>query len=94
MKIQPRRNYVLVEKDKAANQVSENGIVAPTSIEKEEKAYGTVIAVGPEIKDLKKGDRVIYGAYSGEEIEVMEKGKKIKYRLLEDEFIIAFINEK
>jgi len=91
MKIVPRGKYILVERDKAESQVSEHGISAPSSVEKEEKAFGTVIAVGSEIKDVKKGDRVIYGAFAGEEIELDEKGKKVKYRILEDEFVIAFI---
>lgn len=95
MKIQPRGKYVLVERDKAGGRVSANGIVSAAASEQEEKAYGTVISFGPEVTDLKKGDRVVYGAYSGEEIELEEKGgKKVKYRLLEDEFVIAFIKEK
>lgn len=92
MKITPRRNYVLVERDKAAGRVSDHGIVTPTAVDVEEKAYGTVIAVGPDAADIKKGRRVIYGAFSGEEIEIEEKGEKKKYRLLEDEFVIAFID--
>ncbi len=36
-------------------------------------------------------DHVIYGAFAGEDIEVEEKGKKVKYKLLDDEDVIAFI---
>lgn len=91
MKIQPRGKYILVKRDEAASRVSEHGISAPSSTEQEEKAFGTVIAVGDKITDVKKGDRVIYGAFAGEEVELEEKNKKVKYRLLEDEFVIAFI---
>lgn len=91
MKIIPRGKYILVQRDKAESQVSEHGISSPSSVEQEEKAFGTVIAVGGEVKDVKKGNRVIYGAFAGEEMEITEKGKKVKYRLLEDEFVIAFI---
>lgn len=94
IKIQPRGKYILVKRDEAESRVSEHGISAPSSTEREEKAFGTVIAVGDAIKDVKKGDRVIYGAFAGEEVEVDEKGKKVKYRLVEDEFVIAFIKEK
>lgn len=94
MKIQPRGKYILVKRDEAKSRVSEHGISAPSNTEQEEKAFGTVIAVGEKITDVKKGDRVIYGAFAGEEIEMDEKGKPVKYRLLEDEFVIAFIIEK
>ena len=94
MKIIPRGKYILVKRDEAESRVSEHGIAAPTNTEQEEKAFGTVIAVGDKIKDVSKGDRVIYGAFAGEEIEIDEKGQKVKYRLVEDEYVIAFIKEK
>lgn len=90
MKIQPRGKYILVKRDEAESRVSEHGI-SSGSDQQEEKAFGTVIAVGEKIAGVKKGDRVIYGAYAGEEVEIEENGKKVKYRLLEDEFVIAFI---
>lgn len=90
-KITPRGKYILVKRDEAESSVSEHGISAPTNTEREEKAFGTVVAVGEKITDVKKGDRVVYGAFAGEELELDEKGKKVKYRLVEDEFVIAFI---
>lgn len=93
MKIIPRGKYILVKRDEAKSLVSEHGISAPSQTEAEEKAFGTVIDFGDKVEDprMKKGERVMYGAYAGEEIEIDEKGKKVKYRLLEDEFVIAFI---
>jgi chaperonin GroES len=93
MKITPRGKYILIKRDEAESPVSEHGIVAPDSIEREQKAYGTVIAVGDEIKDVKKGDRVIFGAFAGETVEQTEKGKKVEYKLVESEFVIAFIQD-
>lgn len=90
-KIIPRGTRILVKRDEAKGGVSEHGIVSPENIEKEQKAYGTVVAVGPDIKDVKVGDRVVYGAYAGEDIEQDEKGKKVEYKLLDDEDVIAFI---
>ena len=90
-KIIPRGKRILVKRDEAKGGVSEHGIVTPESVEKEQKAYGTVVAVGPEIKDVKVGDRVVYGAYAGEDIEQEEKGKKVEFKLLDDEDVIAFI---
>ena len=82
---------MLVRRDEATGGVSEHGIVTPDNVEKEQKAYGTIVAVGPDIKDVKVGDRVIYGAYAGEDIQQDESGKKVDYKLLDDEDVIAFI---
>jgi len=90
-KIVPRGARVLVKRDEAKGGVSEHGIVTPDSVEKEQKAYGTVVAVGSDIKDVKVGDRCVYGAYAGEDIEQEENGKKVEYKLLDSEDVIAFL---
>lgn len=90
-KITPRGKRILVQRDEAGPRESEHGIITPDSVEEEQKAYGTVLAVGDGITDLKKGDRVIYGAYAGETIEEDIKGKKVEYKLLDDEDVIAFL---
>jgi len=90
-KIVPRGKNVLVKRDEAEPRETESGLVVPESVEKEQKAFGTVAAVGPEITDVKKGDRVVYGAYAGEDIEVVERGAKVEYKLLDDEDVIAFL---
>lgn len=88
----PRGKNILVLRDEAKGGVSKHGIVSPDNVEKEQKAYGTVIAVGSLVKDVNKGDHVIYGAYAGEDIEVeSDSGKKIEYKLLDDEDVIAFL---
>ena len=92
MKIIPRLKQVLIKPDDEESHTSEFGIVTPSNIEKEKKAIGTVIAVGSEAdKDIKKGDKIIYGAYVGETITTKEKGKEVEYKLLFDEDILAFI---
>lgn len=92
MKIRPRGKYILIKRDEAEERVSEFGIVTPDNIEREQKAYGTVLATGDEVKDVVKGDRVIFGAFAGEVLEQDENGKKVEYRLVESEFVIAFID--
>ena len=93
-KIIPRGKRILVLRDEAESRESEHGIITPDSVEEEQKAFGTVVAVGDDIKDLKKGDRVIYGAFAGETIEEEVKGKKVEYKLLDDEDVIAYLKEK
>lgn len=90
MKIIPRGKYVLVKAEELEAKENEVGLLMPSNEEVEEKAQGVVIEVG-EVKDIKKGDRVVYGAFAGEKMEVTEKGKKVEYKLLHDDDIIAFI---
>lgn len=90
-KIVPRGRYVFVKQDDPASKINEYGIINPDSEEQEQKSQGTVESVGSEIKDIKKGDRVIFGAYAGEEVKVKNGFKYDSYRLLFDEDIIAFL---
>lgn len=81
MKIKPIGDRILV-KQSTQEEVTKSGIVLPASAEKEKKAQGKIIALGtgPTIKELglKEGDTVVFGKYSGEEIEI----DKEEYRIL------------
>ncbi len=90
-KIQPRGKWVLVRPVDPESSINEAGLYIPDSTEKEQKAQGTVEAVGSEINDIKKGDHVVYGAYAGETLGTTEKGKKVELKLLHDDDIIAFL---
>jgi len=91
MKITPRAKQILVQPDPEKSRESESGLITPSNVEQEQKAIGTIIALGKGIEDLKKGERVIYGAYAGELITFQEKGKKVEYRILFDEDVLATI---
>mgnify|MGYP001325805445 CR=1 FL=1 len=72
VKIKPLADRVLVE-PKEAEEKTASGIYIPDTA-KEKPQRGTVIAVGPGTKDItmevKVGDEVLYGKYSGTEITV------------------------
>ena len=72
VKIKPLADRVLVE-PQAAEEKTASGIIIPDSA-KEKPQKGTVVAVGPGTKDetmeVKKGDTVLYGKYSGTELSV------------------------
>lgn len=87
----PRGNQILVKIDDAESRINEYGIVLPDEVEQERKSQGIVQAVGSDIKDIKNGDRVIYGAYSGEKLKIRENNKVIDYVVCEDKDVIAFI---
>ncbi len=72
MKHKPLKDRVLVEPQEAEEKTS-SGIIIPDSA-KEKPQKGKVVAVGNGKKDepmtVKEGDIVIYGKYSGTEINL------------------------
>ena len=71
MKIQPLADRVLIQPAEA-EQKTASGIIIPDTA-KEKPQRGKVLAVGKGTKDhemtLKVGDNVLYGKYSGTELE-------------------------
>jgi chaperonin GroES len=89
MNIQAIGERVILEPIKKEEKTS-GGIYIPEEAQKDKKE-GTVLAVG-NFKDgkelpLKKGDRIIYGGYSSEKIELEDK----EYILVEFKDILAKI---
>jgi len=74
MNVQPLDDRVLVEPIEEEEKVG--SIIIPDTA-KEKPSMGNVIAVGTdeELKELiKKGDKVLFGKYAGDEIKI--QGKK------------------
>ncbi|MDR1582182.1 MAG: co-chaperone GroES [Prevotellaceae bacterium] len=73
--IKPLADRVLIE-PKEAEEKTASGLYIPNTA-KEKPQRGTVIAAGPGKKDepmeVKTGDEVLYGKYSGTEISVEGK---------------------
>ena len=71
LSIQPLADRVLVAPAAAETKTSSGIIIPDTAKEKPQK--GTVVAVGPGTKDqpvtVKVGDQVLYGKYSGTELQ-------------------------
>ena len=72
VKIKPLADRVLV-KPAAAEETTKSGIIIPDTAQ-EKPQRGKVIAVGTGKKDepmtVKSGDNVLYGKYSGTEINI------------------------
>jgi chaperonin GroES len=83
MNIKPIGDRILVQQLKQ-EEVTKSGIVLPASTEKEKKAQGKIIALGngEEIKrlGLKEGDTVVFGKYSGNDVDI--EGDKNEYKVL------------
>ena len=91
IKIKPRGKYVLIKPDDVKTYTSSVGLAIPGDVEKEQRAVGVVLDVGSEVDDLKKGDRVIYGAYSGEKIGLDPTSDKVDYLLVHTDDVIGFV---
>ena len=85
MNVKPLGDRILVQQ-LTSEEVTKSGIVLPDTAEKEKKAQGKIVAAGngEEIAKLglKIGDVVVFGKYSGEEVEIDENGKKVEYKIL------------
>ena len=73
MNIQPLADRVLVQPQEAEEKTA-GGIIIPDTAKKERPIEGKVLAGGQGTKDeemvLKVGDKVLYGKYSGTEVEL------------------------
>lgn len=81
MKIRPLHDRVLVKRLDPGDTKSPGGIIIPDTA-KEKPQEGEVIAVGPgkrldngEVRPLnvKAGDRILFGKYSGTEVKIDEE---------------------
>lgn len=91
MNVKPLSDRVLIE-PVAAEQVTSGGIIIPDSA-KEKPLKGTVKAIGNGTKDepmvVKVGDTVLYGKYSGTELEY----DGVKYLMMRQSDILAVIED-
>jgi len=89
VKIKPLGDRVLVEPQEAEVKTS-GGIIIPDSA-KEKPQKGVVIAVGSGTKDVEMevaaGDVVLYGKYSGNELQIDDK----EYLIMRQSDILAVI---
>ncbi len=89
MKLKVIDEKVLVEVDESEEQKTAGGIYIPDTA-KEKPQRGKIVAVGTN-EDLKKvikvGDRIVFGKYTGDEIELDGK----KYLVVQRSDILAII---
>lgn len=96
MKVRPLHDRILVRRV-AEEEKTKGGIIIPDTA-KEKPAEGEVIAVGggkPNDKggvtalQVKKGDRVLFGKYSGNEIKI----EGVEHIILREEEVLGVIEK-
>ena len=90
MNIKPLADRVLVLPAQAEEKVG--GIIIPDTA-KEKPQHGTIVAAGNGTKDeemiLKEGDEVLYGKYSGTELEI----EGTKYLIMRQSDVLAIVQK-
>ncbi|MEO8231208.1 MAG: co-chaperone GroES [Ignavibacteriota bacterium] len=96
MKLKPLGDRVVIE-PAAAEEKTAGGIILPDTV-KEKPVEGTIIAVGPgKIADdgkvikmeVKVGDKVLYGKYSGTEVTI----KGTEYLIMRESDIFGILSK-
>ena len=96
MKIRPLQDRILVKRVQEEER-TRGGIIIPDTA-KEKPVEGEVIAVGAgkvddkgtlRALDVKKGDRILFGKYSGTEIKI----EGIEHLILREEEILGVIEK-
>jgi chaperonin GroES len=96
MKFRPLHDRVVVTRIDAENKTA-GGIIIPDTA-KEKPTEGEVIAVGPGGRDesgnlipidLKKGDRVLFGKWSGTEVKI----DGVEYLIMKESDIMSVIEQ-
>ncbi len=96
MKIKPLHDHILVER--VEMEIKKGGIIIPDTA-KEKPQQGKVIAVGDgRIDDkgnkiqlvVKKGDMILFGKYSGNEIKLADK----EYLIIREDDVLGILQEE
>jgi len=82
MTIKPLADRVVAVKEEALTKTA-SGILLGEA--KEKPSYATVQSVGPDVKAVKKGDKIIFREYSATEIKV----DQTDYLVIKEEDILA-----
>lgn len=80
--MKPLKNRVIATKPKQETKTKSGILLGET---KDPTVYAIVESVGPEVKDIKKSDKILYKEYSATTIKIDNQ----EYLILEDKDILA-----
>ena len=87
MKLRPTADNIVL-KQTEAEETTTSGIILATTT-KEKPAIYEVMSAGPEVKEVKVGDKVVVGKFTGSEIKL--DGVEYKFVKLED--VLAVVTD-
>ena len=83
MTLKPLKNHVVAKLEKPAEKTA-SGLLLP-DMNKEKAAYAVVESVGPEVKDIKPNDKIIYKEYSTTNVKISDE----EYIIVEEKDVLA-----
>ena len=87
MNVLPLKDKVLVAENKRENTTS-SGIVIEGASGLGESKTGTVLAIGPDVKDVKVGD-IIYLEWNKAQVVTIDGSQRV---MIKEEFIVAVVD--
>ena len=85
MSMKPLGDRVVL-KQQEAEEKTKSGIILPDSA-KEKPQAAVVISIGPDVDQVREGDKVIYTEYAGTEVKYQEE----EYTIVDQKDIIAIV---
>lgn len=83
--IKPLADRVVAVRQKAQEKTA-SGLYLPDS-SKEKPVVAEVVAVGPDAKSVKKGDKIVYKEYSTTELKIDD----VEYLIVKEEDVLATV---
>ena len=83
--IKPLADRVVAVREQAQTKTA-SGIFLPDNA-KEKPVLATVVAIGPDVKSLAIGDKIVYKEYSTTELKIDDK----EYLIVKEEDVLATI---
>ncbi|MEI7682856.1 MAG: co-chaperone GroES [Candidatus Saccharibacteria bacterium] len=83
--LHPLADYIVAQGDSVSDRTA-SGLFIPSNTQEKPKT-ATVLAIGPDVKQVKKGDRIIYKSYSTTDVKV----EKADYILVKEEDVLATV---
>ena len=87
MKLRPMADNILLKATEAEETTSSGIILATTN--KEKPAIYEVMSAGPDVKDIKAGDKVVIGNFTGSEIKLDGED----YKFVKQDEILAVVTD-
>ena len=86
MTLKPLQDRIVAKKETPAEKTA-SGFFMPGDA-KEKPSYATVESVGPDVKHVKKGDKIIFKEYSTTDVKVNNQD----YLIVKEEDVLATID--
>ena len=83
--LHPLGDYVVAQNEAAESKIA-SGLYLPQNAQEKPKTV-KVVGVGPEVKQIKVGDRIVFKSYSSTDVKV----DKEDYVLVKEEDVLAIV---